>query len=241
MTVSSGDNAGLEIPRSHRAVFSLGFEVHNWEVLQGPVAEQVTRVPLTSCFLVLLSPHCFWLMVEIPGGWETLAVFWSVQHHLLFCSAEGSQSHLLVDFFPNYLTHCSRALEIHFDMKSSKSCFLSEGAKDRKVKKVKCTFVCLERLVCFGIFEVYFSVVAKQFVQNKTNQKQNVKNFQGRLSVKGRQHNLEIKHNPVLITNGDLVLCNVERDSCYESEIKYSWHSFTSLWKLCKPMWKRAR
>lgn len=57
----------------------------------------------------------------------------------------------------------------------------------------------LGKAVCFGIFGVvYFSRVAKQFVKNKTNQKQDVKSFQGRLSMKARQHYVKIKYNPVL-------------------------------------------
>lgn len=63
----------------------------------------------------------------------------------------------------------------------------------------------LRKAVCFGVFGVvYFSVVAKQLVQNKTKQKQNVKDFQGRLSTKARQRYLEIKHcqNPALTDTG---------------------------------------
>lgn len=70
------------------------------------------------------------------------------------------QSNLVVEFFfvPYYLIYCLRALKIHFNMKSSKSYFLSEGAKDRKVKKMKCTFVCLERLCALKYLGLIISV-----------------------------------------------------------------------------------
>lgn len=36
----------------------------------------------------------------------------------------------------------------------------------------------------------------------------------------------------------DLVFCNVERDLCYESEIKYSWHS---LYHFMKALWTNVK
>lgn len=36
----------------------------------------------------------------------------------------------------------------------------------------------------------------------------------------------------------DLVLYNVERDLCYESEIKYSWHSF---YRSMKALWTNVK
>lgn len=66
------------------------------------------------------------------------------------------KSNLLVDFFfsptINYLIYYLRALKIHFDMKSSKSCFISEVAKDRKVKKMTCTFVCFGKVCVLWCF-----------------------------------------------------------------------------------------
>lgn len=81
--------------------------------------------------------------------------------------------------------------------------FSFRRSKGQEGKENEMYISLLRKAVCFGIFGVvYFSVVAKNFVQNKTNQKQNMKNFQGRLSMKARQCYLEIKHNPVLTGNG---------------------------------------
>lgn len=78
---------------------------------------------------------------------------------ILLCSWFTNHIYWLIFFFsPCCLIYCLRALKIHFDMKSSESCFLSEGAKDRRVKKMKCTFVCFERLCALVYLGLFISV-----------------------------------------------------------------------------------
>lgn len=110
---------------------------------------------------------------------------------------------LLVDFSfsPNYLICYLRGLQVQFDMKSSKSCFLSEGAKDRKVKKMKCTFVRLERL-CALVYLGLFQYSCKSVCSKQNQPETKCEGFSRQPSNEGKKCYLEIKHNPVLSDNG---------------------------------------